>query len=470
MSVASLIRALVKKTGGVPAPEFRMLRVKHLKPGEKLPKDFLNKANRVKAGEKLPKGYGQKPKANTKRQEEIARDKAAKVGSKTMKKDTKRKPIVKKLIGGIIGSGAKMAAKRAQARVRAEVARKKREARKKMLEKKAKTEAQNIATNKKTRNTRRRGRIAVARQRQERKKSEEGITKPQTGTVLDKTNLIKVGEEAKKPSPILTGRGRAKTTGDKDKVTTTATEEKARKNIGNKATDLMTPSSVSTPGSGRGLTGATPANEGGVRGSQVAAQTNKEWNKALVKKEKALEKYIKKRDSITDRAKKLQFVNESRTTVTALKASIKDMKKRKGPRVQKNMGGPIVKRKRPGTTKPDWMKGLSKDRIKEMLGGPKPSGERRTKIKKKKKPTQVAKVTVKKIPTVPMDPSLSATFRKGGKGGSKSRQPKKFIRKSGGPVVKKMGGGKVYNYKKGTGSKTIKGRMSGNDVVAGCYD
>ena len=127
------------------------------------------------------------------------------------------KPIVKKLIGGIIGSGAKMAAKRAQARVRAEVARKKREARKKMLEKKAKTEAQNIATNKRTRNTRRRGRIAVARQRQERKKSEEGITKPQTGTVLDKTNLIKAGEEAKKPSPILTGRGRAKTTGDKDK-------------------------------------------------------------------------------------------------------------------------------------------------------------------------------------------------------------------------------------------------------------
>mgnify|MGYP003677326701 CR=1 FL=1 len=175
--------------------------------------------------------------------------------------------------------------------------------------------------------------------------------------------------------------------------------------------------------------------------------------------------------------------------------------------ISKKAGGPIVKRKRPGTTKPDWMKGLSEDRIKEMLGGPKPSGERRTKKKQKKKPTQVAKVTVKKIPTVPMDPNLSATFRVGGKGGTKSRSKKTYGKKAGGPVikkkfgqiigkiakkaiggsgsmskkskskigkgkpvVKKMGGGQVLKYKKGTGSKTIKGRMSGNDVVAGCYD
>ena len=87
MSVGTLIKALVKhKTGNIQAPEFRMLKIKHLKRGEKLPKDFLNRANRLKAGEKLPKGYGQKPKANTKRQEEIAREKAAKTGSKIMKK------------------------------------------------------------------------------------------------------------------------------------------------------------------------------------------------------------------------------------------------------------------------------------------------------------------------------------------------------------------------------------------------
>jgi hypothetical protein len=42
--------------------------------------------------------------------------------------------------------------------------------------------------------------------------------------------------------------------------------------------------------------------------------------------------------------------------------------------------------------------------------------------------------------------------------------------KKAGGMVKKMGGGQVLKYKKGTGSKTIKGRMSGEDVVAGCYN
>ena len=115
-------------------------------------------------------------------------------------------------------------------------------------------------------------------------------------------------------------------------------------------------------------------------------------------------------------------------------------------------GGPIVKRKSPGMTAPkvkkipsgdlDWMKGLTEDQIKEMISGPKVGGERRANIKKKKKKKniQMANVKVKKIPTVPMDPSLSATFRKGGKGGTKSRQPKKFIRKTGGVVKRKSGG------------------------------
>jgi len=45
--------------------------------------------------------------------------------------------------------------------------------------------------------------------------------------------------------------------------------------------------------------------------------------------------------------------------------------------------------------KPDWMKGLSEDRIKEILGGPHPSGKRRTNLKKKKKPIKVAKASKK---------------------------------------------------------------------------
>ena len=265
-----------------------------------------------------------------------------------------KKPIVKKFLGGVVGGvakkGAKLlsekasraaATKRAQARVRAEVARKKRIAKQTANEKKASTSAKNIATNKKNRNTRRRGRIAKTRSEQERVKANEGITNPQKGKVLNQTKLIEGGREAKIPTPILTNRGRLKTKGDPDKVTTTKTEEQARKDTGKTAADLSTPSSVATPGSGKALRSATPANEGGVRSSQVASKTATDFDKALVKKEKALAKYIEKRDSITDRAKKLQFVNESMTTVTALKAAIKDMTKRGGPRVQRKAGGSL---------------------------------------------------------------------------------------------------------------------------------
>ena len=130
--------------------------------------------------------------------------------------------------------------------------------------------------------------------------------------------------------------------------------------------------------------------------------------------------------------------------------------KNKKPREFKNRaeerkaGGPVIKRKlgtKIGKPKvkeviPSWMKGLSPKQIQEIKGGPLPSGYRSgsKQKKKKKKNIQMADVKVKKIPTVPMDPSLSATFRKGGKGGTKSRQPKKFIRKTGGVVKRKSGG------------------------------
>ena len=128
---------------------------------------------------------------------------------------------------------------------------------------------------------------------------------------------------------------------------------------------------------------------------------------------------------------------------------------------ERKAGGPVIKRKlgtKIGKPKvkeviPSWMKGLSPKQIQEIKGGPLPSGYRSgsKQKKKKKKNIQMADVKVKKIPTVPMDPSLSATFRKGGKGGTKSRQPKKFIRKTGG-VVKRKSGGSV-----------------GNRFVADCY-
>ena len=46
--------------------------------------------------------------------------------------------------------------------------------------------------------------------------------------------------------------------------------------------------------------------------------------------------------------------------------------------------------------------------------------------------------------------------------------PGKPFRKAGGQVIKKMGGGQIYN--RGKGGKVIKSSNNGDQVVAGCYD
>jgi len=87
--------------------------------------------------------------------------------------------------------------------------------------------------------------------------------------------------------------------------------------------------------------------------------------------------------------------------------------------------------------KPDWMKGLSEDRIKEMLGGPKPSGERRTNLKKKKKPVQTAwslKYSKKKPPR---SPKPSRKVR--GKGYGGITPVKKIFRRGGGQALRGFG-------------------------------
>ena len=108
-------------------------------------------------------------------------------------------------------------------------------------------------------------------------------------------------------------------------------------------------------------------------------------------------------------------------------------KKRDMGNVSKKSGGSI---KAPKVKQPSWMKGLSEDQIKEMIGGPKVGGERRAKIKKK--PSKVRKA------------------------------------KAGGPVVKKMGGGsmnpKKYMNKGGVVKRRSGGKIGdGNSFVADCY-
>ena len=142
-------------------------------------------------------------------------------------------------------------------------------------------------------------------------------------------------------------------------------------------------------------------------------------------------------------------------------------KKRGMANISKKAGGPVIKRKTSGPTKPkvktpDWMKGLSEDRIKEMLGGPKPSGERRTKIKKKPSKVRKAKAggpVVKKAGSGMTRQGLYPAEE--ARSGTMSQAKRKRYMKSGG-VVKRAGGGKAYN-------KKVMARMDAG-TVAGCYD
>ena len=159
-------------------------------------------------------------------------------------------------------------------------------------------------------------------------------------------------------------------------------------------------------------------------------------------------------------------------------------KKRGYANIAKKAGGTVIKRKtgrKIGTPKvkkimPDdsFMKGLSQDAIDDILGRPKrdATGVKRS-SKKKKGNTKVAmkRKAGGKVIKKMAGGSLKDTPA-GNKGLpmlSKATRNTMGYKKAGG-MVKKMGGGQVLKYKKGTGSKTIKGNMSGEGVVAGCYN
>jgi hypothetical protein len=462
MSVGTLIKALVKhKTGKISAPEFRMLRVKHLKRGEKLPTDFLNRANRVKRGEKLPKGSGQKPKANTKLQEEIARGKAVKTGSKTMKKDTKRKPIVKKLGGGSLLRAAAKAVKKIgkdkdpyEKEIRrlhkierglkgqALIKNKKQQLNlmnkqmkliegsksagsvtRKLAEKKA-DDAKKLAGKK----VKRAGGGTLARAFLKGTKALRGNTK-------SATRLNEAGETVRAAKEVT---GAAKQVGDKvDKaIQGSSTAKRVRKGEGKTAADLQQPS-------GGSLGKTAEMRDAGIPKYMIDAYNAKGYDEALKTKiEELTRAKLARKKATKDKDVRARAKSEMKYgpdfNKTYLLNSIQDMIERGGPGgrsktnfkrkgIKRKAGGPVVKRKTSGPTKPkvktpDWMKGLSPAQIQEIKGGPLPSGYRSGK-KIKKKPSKVRKA------------------------------------KAGGPVVKRYGGGKV-----------IKSNRSGNDLVASCYD
>ena len=119
--------------------------------------------------------------------------------------------------------------------------------------------------------------------------------------------------------------------------------QRKRKGEGQQAADLNQPAAGSV---GKGAEQA----DAGLPASKVAAKKASDFDKALSKKEKQLENYKSKRDSLTGKAK-IKFIAESKVRIDALKASIKDMKSRGGPggrskiKYKKKHGGKISYRK-----------------------------------------------------------------------------------------------------------------------------
>ena len=191
---------------------------------------------------------------------------------------------------------------------------------------------------------------------------------------------------------------------------------KASKSKGKKAADLSTPSSVATPGSGKELRGATSANEGSVRSSQVASKKAKGYDDAAKNTKKELNKQKEKLEDLKIKLKaygkmgnpplkeQINSLTEMIDLNTAKLYGRKGMIPRGGPRVERKAGGSL----------------------KDM-----PAGN-------------------KGLPNLP-----TATRNKMG------------FKKAGG-MVKKMDGGKIY--KRGHGGKVIKASRSGQDLVNSCYD
>ena len=127
--------------------------------------------------------------------------------------------------------------------------------------------------------------------------------------------------------------------------------QRKRKAEGQQAADLKQPAAGSV---GKGAEQA----DAGLPSSKVAAERANKFDKALAKKEKQLENYKSKRDSLTGKDK-IKFIAESKSRIDSLKASIKDMKSRGGPGGRskikyKSKGGPLKpvnQTKNPGLAK-----------------------------------------------------------------------------------------------------------------------
>jgi len=373
--MGTLINAIIKKarsgSGQMTSTQFQALKNKHLKKGEKLPKNFMTIVNK-----EAKKKNTEKPRVQVKKLKAGDIDPSlsgtfnpggGKYGGIDPTRQTVRKaggPVVKKFIGGLISKGASKSVKEAAKKLKG--------------------------------NTKSATRLNEAGQRVRAAKENTGAAK-QVGNKADR------------------------------RVQGSSQAQQVRKREGQDVTNLSQPS-------GGSLGKTVDLADDGIPKYKVSANTANKFDKDMKKTKENIKDYQEKLTKLKSSLKAFggknppleRRIESTQTLLTQAKQKLADKKSRGGP------GG----KSKLTTAQRKQIKKAGGKVIKKMAGG-----------------------SLKDMPAgnkgLPMLPT--ATRNKMG------------YKKAGG-MVKKMGGGQVLKYKKGTGSKTIKGRMSGNDVVAGCYD
>ena len=214
-------------------------------------------------------------------------------------------------------------------------------------------------------------------------------------------------------------------------------EDQARKNIAKEATDLGTPAGATDV---KPLRGTDPDNLSKENKPRIERAGMSSRSKGISKEYKAEEGRLKsnqeKRKKLSSSLKAYNGKNpplqnriaELDEKISRQKNKLKDMKKKN--LIRRKGGGPLKAvdaKKNPGMSKLPTPVRNKMGYAKEGSSVSKAMGEDRTRV--------------------PAEYSAKAPSKK--------------------PVKKKMGGGKVYNYKKG--GKVVSGN-DGNSVVAACYD
>ena len=255
---------------------------------------------------------------------------------------------------------------------------------------------------------------------------------------------------------------------------------KARKSKGNKAADLMTPSSVAKPmpqgesklkGTGTPTSGDIPAYRVTVANQNKKGKNLTKTMKDLEATKEKLKAYEEKRDSLKGMdktkfiAKKSKQITKAKENIKLLKSKIKNMKDR--DIVPKMGGGKVVKKNKGGKIEKE--KELNKrlraigvgGKTGTMRSGLKAAGKSADKRESKVDRSGQKRAAKQAVKT--MAPASSMLF--GDYDESKSKKKRKPSME--GDMIDLKGGGKIKGYKKGG---PITYRMSGGQVVDNSYD